>query len=433
MSRFRLPFATGALVATTAILLVGCTPATSTSAPEATVASAADIDTCDPSESTIDAIFGQQATEAMTVASTKLKEQYPGLTINAEAQATTSYDDLTKQVVADIAVGKRPDLTMSGLGQLRFWVDTYNSHPIDPAALSDTYQKQFLDAGTVDGTVYLAPAQISAPVLLINDELLGQAGVTGDIDTFDDLVSAAEKVTARTGKPSVTIPTEGLADWFSQAFVQASGATFVDTDGTAAFGSDAGIEALSIWSTLEEKDLELGVGFQDAIAQFAGGNAAFMVTTTSLIATLEKTIAGAFEWTPVDLPGVSGESGALPAGGNGWVVLSEEPCDAAFSTALISELLSTEAVLKASGTGYSYIPVDSAAAQELLASDAATAPLTYAWSYDKSLTPWGGFAGDITAQVNDQLRTMAQKLASGADAESTISETVASINALTGK
>lgn len=432
MSRYRIPLVAGTLVVVAALVLSGCaSPAASD--PDATVAEAAAIDSCDPTASTIDAVFGQQATDAMAVASASLKEQYPGLTINAEAQATMSYDDLTKQVVADIAVGKRPDLTMSGLGQLRFWVDTYGAHPIDPDALSDTYQKQFLGAGTVDGTVYLAPAQISAPVLVVNNKLLDEAGVTGDIETFDDLVAAAEKVTAKTGKPSVSIPTDGLPDWFSQAFVQGSGESFVGADGSAAFGTDKGVEALSVWSTLKEKNLELGVGSQDAIAQFSGGNIAFLVNTTSLIGSLSKNIGGAFDWMPVDLPSVGGEGGPLPAGGNGWVVLSEDSCDAAFSTALVSELLSTEAVLKASGTAYSYIPVDSAAAEELLDSDAATPQLTYAWSYDKPFTPWGGFAGDVTVQVNDLLRTMAQKLASGADPQTTVSEAVTAVDAIAVK
>lgn len=432
MSRPRFTLAAGAFAAGTALLLSGCSAAAPTD-PNAAIATAADISTCDPAQSTIDAVFGQQATPAMDVAAAALKAKYPGLTINAQEQATTSYDDLTKQVVADIAVGKRPDLTMSGLGQVRFWVDTYHSHPIDPAALSDTYQKQFLSAGTVDGTVYLAPAQISAPVLLVNEDLLKAAGVTGDIETYDDWIAAAKKVTAMTGAPSVTVSTDGLPDWFSQAFVQGAGGTFVTEDGTAGFGDKTGIEALSIWQTLADDKLEMGIGLNDGIAAFMGGKAAFMVATTSLIATLDKGIAGKFNWMPVDLPSANGKGGSLPAGGNGWVVLSEDPCDAAFSTALVSELLSTDAVLKASGAGYSYIPVDSAAAKELLASDAATDPLTYAWSYDKPLSPWGGFPGDVTVQVNDTLRTMAQKLATGADTESTVAETVSAIDKIAAK
>lgn len=420
------------LVAVSAIALTGCSAATA-SDPSETVATAAAIDSCDPAESTLSVTFGSQATEAMTIAVANLEATYPGLTIDAAPQATSSYDDLTKTIVADIAVGKRPDLIMTGLGQLRFWVDTYHPAPIDTAALPATYQTQFLDAGTVDGTVYLAPGQISAPVLLVNQTALDAAGAgdAADITTFDDLVKAASKVTAKTGAPSVSIPAQGLPDWFSQAFVQGSGGTFVKDDGTAGFGEDGG-EALSIWSDLAAKDLELGVGDQDGMAQFVGGKAAFLVYTTSAIASLQKGIGDAFDWTPVDLPSVNGDGGSLPAGGNGWIVLSEDGCRAAFANALVGELLSPEAVSGASGTSYSYIPVDSDAAATLLASDAATPQLTYAWSYDKPLTPWGGFEGTKVTQVNDAIRTMAQQLQSGADTAETTSRTAASVDAIVG-
>ncbi|WP_166791235.1 extracellular solute-binding protein [Cryobacterium sp. Hh7] len=427
----RLPLALGALAAGS-ILLSGCAASSAASAPEASVAAAANIADCDPAENTITATYGLMAAEAMAIATANLQETYPELTIDATPPSTSDYNELTKTVVADIAVGNRPDLIMTGLGQLQFWVDTYSPAAIDVSALRPSYKTQFLGAGTVDGTVYLATNQISATVLLVNQDALdsADAGDAKDIETLDDLVAAAEKVTADTGKPSVTIPTEGLPDWFSQALVQGSGETYVNDDGTAGFGSEKAIEALSIWSTLKNKDLELGVaGNQDAIAQFVGGNAAFLVWTTSGIATIQEGIGDAFNWMPVDLPSVEGdEEGALPAGGNGWIVLSEDACRAAYSNALIAELLSPEAVSAASGTSYSYIPVDNEAGDALLASDAATKQLTYAWSYDKPLTPWGGFAGKDTMEVFDTVRLMAQKLQSGADATETVNEAVTNID-----
>ncbi|SDY52566.1 extracellular solute-binding protein [Herbiconiux ginsengi] len=427
----RLPLAIGALAASAA-LLSGCA-ASAGADPSASVAT--DIASCDPAAAPITVTFGPQASEAMAIAVANLEKKYPGLVVNAEPQSTTSYDDLTKTIVADIAVGKRPDLIMSGLGQLKFWVDTYQPAPIDTAALASTYQSQFLSAGTVDGTVYLAPAQISAPVLLVNQSILDQAGAgdASDIHTFDDLVAAAKTVTEKTGQPSVTIPAQGLADWYSQAFVQGSGETFVNADGTAGFGTDKGIEALSIWSTLKNDGLEMGLGDQDALAQFIGGKAAFMVYTTSVIASVQKGVNGAFDWMPVDLPSVGGEGGPLPAGGNGWIVLSDDGCRAAFANALVSELLSPDAVSGASGTSYSYIPVDSSAGEALLASSAATPQLTYAWSYDKPLSPWGGFAGAHVAEVNDAFRQMGQALQSGADAKTTVDQAVTTIDQIVAK
>ena len=82
----------------------------------------------------------------------------------------------------------------------------------------------------------------------------------------------------------------------------------------------------------------------------------------------------------------------------------------------------------ASGTSFSYIPVDSEAGDALLSSSAATPQLTYAWSYDKPLTPWGGFAGANLAQVNDAIRLMAQKLQSGTDAQDAVTQAVTTVD-----
>src|SRR5664279_629731 len=116
--------ALGALAAGS-ILLSGCA-ASAASAPQASVAAAANIADCDPAENSITVTYGLMAKEAMAIATANLQETYPELTINAAPPSTSDYNELTKTVVADIAVGNRPDLIMTGLGQLQFWVDKYS-------------------------------------------------------------------------------------------------------------------------------------------------------------------------------------------------------------------------------------------------------------------------------------------------------------------
>ncbi|WP_433605701.1 extracellular solute-binding protein [Prescottella agglutinans] len=431
MRTTRLAGTAGALAAGI-LVLTGCSGASSTNT---AVAAATDISSCTPSEHTLDVTFGSQAAAAMKIAVANLQTQYPGLTVNAEPLKTASYDELTNTVVADIAVGKRPDLIMSGLGQLRFWVEKYSPATIDTAGLADTYQSQFLTAGTVDGKVYLAPAQVSAPVLLVNQTMLdaSNAGNATDIRTFDDVVTAAATVTAKTGKPSVSLPTQGLSDWLSQGFVQGAGGTFVNADGTAGFGDATGIDALSLWTKLNERGLEARINEMDAISAFASQQTALAFTTTSLIASMTNTVGNGFEWTAVDFPTVNGGDGLLPAGGNGWIVLSDDGCRAAYANALVAELLGTEAVLAASGTDYSYIPVDKAAAEQLLSTGGLGQPKRYAWTYDKELSPWGGFDGAMTKQINDVLRQMTQGLQSGSELEPTVKQAVTTIDAIVGQ
>ncbi len=418
----------GAMSLGASLILAGCS---STAQGALQASNAADISTCDPAETTLSTVFGAQAAEAMAIAAPALESKFPGLTIEAEPQQVTSYDDLTKTVVGDIAAGKRPDLVMSGLGQLRFWVDTYKPAEIDQAALSETYRTEFLSAGTVDDKVYLAPAQISAPVLLVNANLAADAAVNPEeIASLADLVAAAERITKETGKASVSLSTDALADWWVQALVQGAGSSLADESGAAAFDDASAVAALGIWGELAEVKAEANVGLQDALGMFIGGKLPMLVTTTSTIANVQQGIGGRFEWLAVDFPTLDGNAYPMPAGGNGWIVLSEDPCAAAFSNALVSELLSTQAVLAASGESFSYIPVDSAAADQLLSSAKATPQLTYAWSYDGELSPWGGFNGAKTVQINDSIKAMAQHLQAGDDTTQAVDEAVQSINKL---
>ncbi|GAA0985423.1 ABC transporter substrate-binding protein [Acrocarpospora macrocephala] len=414
------------------LLLAGCGPGSGPAATQVTAPT--DVAKCDPAKSTLTISHQPPAAEAVAVAKQRMAARYPNLKINVNALQTKTYDEFTRAVVADIAVGKRPDLIISGLGQIRFWMEQYKPAPIDAAALPATYRKQFLSAGTLDGKVYVAPAQVSVPMMAVNQTLLRKAGA-GDaagIRTYDDLIAAARKVTAMTRRPSVTVATYNIPDWLSQGFVQGAGGTFVTGDGRPAFGDKLGGDAISLWSRLKREDLELGIVMDaDSQAAFAGGTAAFLMTSSASIAGLQKSIGDSFEWMPVDLPTVNGQRGPMPAGGNGWLVLSDDPCRAAFANTMIGDLLSTDGVMAASGTSYSYIPVDSAAAERLLASDAATPQTKYAWGYDRELTPWGGWRrGEVTGQIVDAFRTMAQRLQSGADAGPTIQTAVRAIDSL---
>ncbi|MEE2060662.1 ABC transporter substrate-binding protein [Rhodococcus artemisiae] len=320
---------TRVLVGTTTTVLTfglaacgGAGTTTNQPADGASVAAAVDVAQCATEGTVIDVAFNAVATESMAAAVKAMEAKYPGLTFDAEPAASTSYDDLTQQIVADIAVGNRPDVIMTGLGQMQFWVDTYNPVPFDSSVLADTYQKQFLGAGTArDGVTYVAPAQISAPVMVVNLDLLDEsdAGTAEDIKTYDDLLRVAEKVTAHTGSPSVSIAPTGLPEWFAQGLIQASGGTFVDSDGAAAFGDATGIDALRISSDLGSNGWEAGIpDATQAMDIFTSGTLPISMVTTSNIAAISQGIGDKFDWMPIKLPTVEGDqSRALPAGGNG--------------------------------------------------------------------------------------------------------------------
>lgn len=426
--------ATASVLTAVALGLSACGTSTE-SAPANQAAAASAIDKCKPAESTIKLAFAPQGTPAVEHAKKVMEQKFPGLKIDAVPAQSGNYSDLTKQIVADSAVGKRPDLIMTGLGQLRFWTDTFNPATIDPATLPDGYQKQFLSAGKVGDKSYLAPFQISTPVMLVNKTLLADAGITdpASIKTFGQVVEVAKKVTEKTGKPSINIASDDLPDWFSQALVQSSGEKFVADDGSFGFDTPKGREAIGLISTLAKEKLALNVKMDDGQAQFVAGNLAFQMATTSRIAQVLKNAPKDLDWTPIDLPGLNGPEGALPAGGNGWVVISEDSCKAAFSQAMVTEMLTKDASLLSSGKDYSYIPVNKLATEELLKGDNIAPQMRYAWTYNKALTVWSGFAGAQTAPIVDTLRTMLQQMGTGKSAEDAVPAAAKTINALLGK
>lgn len=387
-------------------------------------AAAASLDSCSPDGVTITAQYANQGDEAAQQAKTALETKYPGLTVSLKsAPANTSYDQLTQQIVADIAAGSRPDVAMVGLGQIRFWADQYKPVAIDTAALRDTYDHRFLDIGSVDGTVYVAPFQVSVPVLYTNTTLAKSAGVDSVPTTTSELIANAQKINATNGSAPVQLPRDGISDWVAQAFIQSGGATLVDESGNPAFDTEEGRKALSVYEQLGNDKLQDQIGSADALTMFNTGKLAYLVYSPANAASVQKTVGDAFDWTVTAMPVPDGGTASLPAGGNGWMVLSQDACKAAYGNELIGAMLDP-AVISKSSKSFSYIPVDKAAAAELAADPAATTQLGYSWTYQGTPTQWGGWHGSTTAKANQFIQDMVQRLIGGEDVNTVVPETV---------
>jgi multiple sugar transport system substrate-binding protein len=394
---------------------------------ERRAATAANVADCDPRGVTIAATFTQPGAEAAGAAKTALEAKYRGLSVQLNTSPVTGYDDLTRQIVADLAAGKDIDVAMVGLGQVRFWVDKYQPRPINTAALRPTYDQRFLDIGTVDGTPYVAPFQVSIPVLYTNTTLTNEAGITKPPATTTELLDDARKVKQDTGSAPVALPRDTIADWVAQAYVQSAGATFVNSDGTAGFDTDAGRRGLSIYSQLGAEQLVAPIPFPDAKAGFAKGNLPYYVDSPASAASLRTQIGDKFTWTVTDLPIPDGGHASLPAGGNGWMVLSRDACKAAFANEMIAAMLDPAAIT-ASLKKFSYIPVDKQAAAQLAADPDVKSQLGYSWTYTGTPTQWGGWHGDATPKVNKILADMVVQLTNGQPVDQVLPTVIRQIN-----
>ncbi|WP_336882568.1 ABC transporter substrate-binding protein [Rhodococcus globerulus] len=385
-------------------------------------AQAAAVDSCDPAGVTIVAQYAQQGDEAARLAKDSLEAKYPGLTVELKHKAgSTSYDELTQQIVSDIAAGNRPDVAMLGLAQTRFWVDQYQPMPIDPDALRETYNRKFLDVGRVDDTPYVAPFQVSIPVLYTNTTLAKNAGVTTVPTTHSELLDNARTIKAADGSVPVSLPQDGIVAWLVQANLQSGGATLVDADGNPAFDTQEGRRALAIYETLGAEKLQDPISYADTNTMFTTGKLTYMVNTPAAAATIQKAVGESFDWTVSAMPVPDGGTGSLPAGGNGWMVLSQDPCKAAFGNELIGAILDP-AVIAASAKTYSYVPVDTEAAAILAADPAADTQVGYSWTYDGNPTTPDGWHGNNNAKVNQQIQDMVQRLIGGETVDTVVPE-----------
>lgn len=385
---------------------------------------AAALDSCKPEGVTLTAQYVQQGDEAAQLAKTALESKYPGLRVDLKlAPANTSYDQLTQQIVADIAAGSRPDVAMVGLGQVRFWVDKYKPVAIDTAALRPTYDKRFLDVGSVNGTAYVAPFQVSIPVLYTNTTITKAAGVDRVPTTHGELIDNARKINKFNGSAPVQTPRDNIADWIAQAFIQSGGATYVDADGKPGFDTPKGHESLALYATLGKEKLQDPIGAADALTMFNTGKVAYMISSPAYAAAVQKTVGSAFDWTVTDMPVPNGGAASLPAGGNGWMVLSQDACKAAYGNEMIGLMLDP-AVIAKSSKNFSYIPVDKQAAAELATDPAAATQLGFAWKYQGAPTPWGGWHGSSTAKANQFMQDMVQRMVGGESVDTVVPDTV---------
>jgi multiple sugar transport system substrate-binding protein len=382
---------------------------------------------------TIELTVLERSAPAAEAGKAALEEAYPGLTVDVTVFTTGSYLELAQTVVADAAVDRAPDVIETGLGLVTFVVDGLGAQPIDEALLSDTYERRFLEAGTVDGQVYVVPWQVSVPLWFYNKDLYTQAGLDPEVtpSTYEEFLTHARAIAEITGAESVHMPATLVGDWFFQNAVQAGGGTLIADDGTAAFDTEEGRLGLGVWSATVDEGLNIDVPALDALGLFVQGQIGLFAGSSSVVGNVAGGIADSFEWGTFIHPTADGVDPSWAIGGAGFSVLSTDPCEVTFSTALIREILSPEVVAEI-GQATGYMPVDSAALPLLEDFYDENPEWDYAEDFDDPLVPWAGWRGERALEVNLVLQDAMVRLSKGEDLGTVVAETAAEVDALVG-
>lgn len=388
---------------------------------------------CDPGGTTVELAVLERSESAAEAGKAALEQAYPGLTVDVTIFTTGSYLELAQSVVADAAVDRAPDVMETGLGLVTFVVDGLDTQPIDETLLSDTYEMRYLEAGTVDGDVYVVPWQVSVPLWFYNKDMYSEAGLDPETPpvNYEEFLEHARALSGVTGGESVHMAATLVGDWFFQNAVQAGGGTLIADDGTAAFDTDEGRAGLSAWSNAVEEGLNIDVEALDALGLFVQGQIGMFAGSSSVLGNVSEGIGDSFEWGTFIHPTVEGVDPMWAIGGAGFSVLSTEECEQVYSTELIREILNPE-VLAQIGQATGYTPVDTEALPLLEDFYTENPEWDYANGFDAPLVPWAGWRGERALEVNLVLQDAMVRLSKGEDLETVVSETASEANSLVG-
>jgi multiple sugar transport system substrate-binding protein len=178
----------------------------------------------------------------------------PDITVVIE---NVSWDNLQQRLTTDIAGGTAPDIAIIGTRWLVDYVANDIAEPLD-ACLTDEVKgrfiETFLEPSVIDGVTYGLPVAASARAMYYNIDLLAEVGHDAPPATWDELVEVATALRDAGhygfGLQGKEIETD--AYWY-YALWSHGGDLF--ENGSSGIGSDAAIEAASLYKMMIDEGL----------------------------------------------------------------------------------------------------------------------------------------------------------------------------------
>ncbi|MGF6985549.1 multiple sugar transport system substrate-binding protein [Paraburkholderia atlantica] len=179
----------------------------------------------------------------------------PGTTIKIEE---VNWDSLQQKLRTDIMGGANSDLAIVGTRWLLDFVEDDVAEPLDnymDAGFRDRFICQILAPGEIKGKVYGLPIAASTRALYYNKDLFAKAGYPNGPKTWNDVIDASKKLKtmgiAGFGLQGKEIET----DVYFYYGLWSYGGDVIGKDGKAAFNSQAGVKAATLYKSMIDEGL----------------------------------------------------------------------------------------------------------------------------------------------------------------------------------
>ncbi len=179
----------------------------------------------------------------------------PGTTIKVEE---VNWDALQQKLQTDIMGGANSDLAIVATRWLLDFVHDDVAEPLDgymDASFRDRFIGQILAPGEIKGKVYGLPLAASTRALYYNKDLLAKAGYPNGPKTWNDVIDASKKLKAMHIAGFGLQGKEIETDVYFYYGLWSYGGDVIGKDGKAAFNSQAGVKAATLYKTMIDDGL----------------------------------------------------------------------------------------------------------------------------------------------------------------------------------
>lgn len=346
---------------------------------------------------------------------------HPNITVTGQAPqgsgdaSTNAVSSVQTQVLA----GSPPDVGQLTFDALEFTATQLGAKPLSDIVSADELAESFEgeypmhpNARTLtdwDGKTVGMPFVFSTPVLFFNETMLAEAGVTDpDLSTWDSVQEVAEKVTAKTGKPSLDVGCVMKGGgWCMQGIFKSNGAQVLSDDRTTIeFGSDQAVETVERFREMYDAGVLRSIDMASVMEGLPRQDVAMTLYTSAVQGMFLKAAKdGGWTLNAAPMPAFGDQEAVPTNSGSALFVLSEDPAKQRASWEFIRFMTSARAY-EVISSQIGYLPLRTGLIEE-------GGPL-YEWAQANPLIqpnieqldrlqPWVSFPGNSYTQVDTLL------------------------------